>query len=1519
MSISVYIGHNGRCLVLDPSETSSLDAVRSWIASQTNISPRSQILLTSQGKQVRNQTLLTENELFVFDSGWLNGKKAPTAGKDGSESAESEDFVPGVAPDTISNQNDLQSWQNLFRLRKSWAADLLEGCAARATLAEQYKAEQSVIERSLGVAVASLQQHIKTGEKQYAQSAVWSSELLQDQQAHTEKWEQNLGSLRSIPARSEFARFIPPMAPISGSRRNSQQYIATLQGFIDVVTVKQAAGAAKSLVNDLANRIDKVREDLTSAAESSNELLRAVGQINNRSLADSTSEPAQLVKEIEMVVKKMASDLEHVQSLSQTAPALSQASKMALLHTRNYLPNLSDYCNEMNELVQRTREQRASAVDTTWEHMRTLSAIESRLAKLYQDIKELDVPADEQQPFMTLSIVSRLPSVYGQLLVESIRRREWVAKMKRDCGTLQEEVATYQDEEDKRRKKWIRNVEDVVSPVAFQTRPLGIELSLKNEGGSWPMVTREEVAEYLNTLLEVYGPGPVTEELEQAIKDLDKPTRRQVKHAKAFKNGSMHEAAFGDTSLMLRGDEQGKALREANTRLEEDLRAQKSRVRKLEDLLHRQSQVSRASTGDIFTPSSEGAFSQRIATPPIGAMQYPGETSRPGSVSQRRGSIAQAPGAEERRLAKRVVDLEAELQTMKDAAMVRKSSDAETQKQVEEAMSTKRDLMENMEAQQREFATERMNLEKDLREARYKIEEAENEIERADEEMMRLKEDASGHATRAATEQDARTSIEKKYDQAEKARVHAEEELRKLQSAQEQKREVESEQLQSLAAAHSNLAPDAATPDGLIDLAAAVEELSRRSAAHAKDLEEAISFAKSENESLSSTHERSKTDFANLTQNHTETEDQLRQTEEKLAAAEAKSKSLEEELGLEQEQLRMLRSKFAEGETGSEILRQRVTEEEERAGKLSSDLAEAQSHIASLDVELIRLQKMQKQHASAADTSSERLAKRAERAKEISQKLYVQNLRLSRLLERLGLMVAYQNDSMVVERASKMAASTSIMDPHTQMSRTASAVQSPPPTRKSSAADAEAPTDLRLLHWPDATTAEDEASQFEAFLNHISRFDLDVFSEAVTKRVKDFEYTAKKYSKESKESTKRADAYKDRAVKLRNEAHSKIAVRDFKEGDMALFLPTRGGQVKGAWAAFNIGCPHYFLAERDGMRLGTRDFIVARIQRVEQKIVDLSGQRTASGSHLPADGRSIETQASESLQIEDDNPFDLSDGLTWWMVHAVEERGAGAAPTTPGLGKSTVSTATVDAKGSIRIKPRSKGDDASKHLNKSLDSRRSSTTSKKGVSALASPPSASLTPTNLDGARSRSESQSSNLNQPPAAASLRPMPMPAGSGLGISDPITSSAYTSPSSDTNNNPQAYEQTRRASHTPALPSTTNQHDQDYNPTTTQHAAGVQTPTKKPPSTRSKSPSKSVRSLQRHLAPPTGGGSGGGAAGGGGSRPQSPAKTSTKVSPVKSKPAAAGAGSSGWESLWSAEFSVTSPTKEKKKGEN
>src|ERR1700761_8546586 len=141
MSITVYVGHSGQRLTLDPSVTNTIEALKAWLQAQIGVQPRSQILLTSQGRQVRSQTLLTEHEIFVFDSNRLNAKAPSDTPSPG------DGFDPGVAPDTLSNQNDLQAWQILFRLRKNWATELLQGCEVRAKEAQRYQDEQAVIER----------------------------------------------------------------------------------------------------------------------------------------------------------------------------------------------------------------------------------------------------------------------------------------------------------------------------------------------------------------------------------------------------------------------------------------------------------------------------------------------------------------------------------------------------------------------------------------------------------------------------------------------------------------------------------------------------------------------------------------------------------------------------------------------------------------------------------------------------------------------------------------------------------------------------------------------------------------------------------------------------------------------------------------------------------------------------------------------------------------------------------------------------------------------------------------------------------------------------------------------------------------------------------------------------------------------------------------------------------------------------------------------------------------------------
>src|SRR6202034_2572695 len=93
------------------------------------------------------------------------------------------------------------------------------------------------------------------------------------------------------------------------------------------------------------------------------------------------------------------------------------------------------------------------------------------------------------------------------------------------------------------------------------------------------------------------------------------------------------------------------------------------------------------------------------------------------------------------------------------------------------------------------------------------------------------------------------------------------------------------------------------------------------------------------------------------------------------------------------------------------------------------------------------------------------------------------------------------------------------------------------------------------------------------------------------------------------------------------------------------------------------------------------------------------------------------SDGASTRSVDDENPFELSDGLRWYLIDATEEKPG--APSTPGLGKSTVASAHIDATGSIqqRAKKSSISDinDINRTLSKSLDSRRSSSNSKKAV------------------------------------------------------------------------------------------------------------------------------------------------------------------------------------------------------------
>ncbi|OJJ39293.1 hypothetical protein ASPWEDRAFT_49319 [Aspergillus wentii DTO 134E9] len=1262
MSLHIYIAHTGEHLLADPVSFASPDALRSWITRNTSIPAQRQILMTARGKNVKIQTLATENEIFVYDRRYVN---EPSNEELPPQLPPPQQFTPDNPPDTLANQNDLQSWRNLYMTRRTWALNLSERCESIDKSIREHNERTDIINRAAGVALENLKSHVGTLENRFQEAQSWANDLLKEQQTALDGWQRALSTLENIPARKDFFFLGRPSTPKKGADKSS----GTLRDFVDVDEVQRAGSEALAVSPRFARQVEDVEKAVTEIVSDTQHLV-------DDALPSGVEGTDGLFQEVETIVKKISSDYEHVLALPNNQKTLVNMSRLALNHTKDLLPSLLEFSADLQAGLEEAVQRYNAAMQTTLDHMRIISSVESRLADLQSRIFNLDVGSDA---FDIMFTVFHMPMIYGSVLIESARRREWNDKMKTDSLTLAEEMAVFRDEEQRRRKKWMKNMGDFISLP--ETSTPGIEVNLQGQEFEWPEVNRKEIESYIQEIRIKVGIPALVQELTQAYKDLDAPTRQQKRRAKAFKQGSIFD--MSRSSLLLRGDDMVKSLRDEKSKLEERLKGSESRIRKLEDLLHRQSQLGRPISGN-FGPD----FPSSPASP------HPDTLSRRSSISSRHMPSNQSP--EDKALVQRIAYLETELATEKDTVQrLQKEHHAERETSTykfQEEQSTKKDLFKNLEARQREFEDERKYLEDEAKNYRIRVEVLEEEMDRimesrehekqeSDERIQQLELDLQDthsvleEATQKANGLGGQIQAYKERENTLQARIYA---LEKL-SAETERRDQEHQT--ALEAIFMNLSPGGSAPAEVTSITKAIEVLSEGLSIHAKNAEESATKAIAESKELEERLNQMETEGDEIKKDLNARESDLSRVTEELSQERSKLSTVTSELSDERHKLKSLQSQITAGETGSDVLRERVAEEEQKLAALSKKLADAEVQARQSEDDAFLWKKKLEALSESEQQAAARNETRSERSQELSKQLFGQVEKLGRMLEQLGFTVIRHDGNIIVQRASKVNASSNIGD-----SLARSAVVSVKP-------------DPNILNWLQADSADEETDKFMVFMESLSEFDVDIFGDAVVKRVKDIELLARKWQKEAR-------GYRDKYHKTQGEAHDKIAYRSFKEGDLALFLPTRNQAIR-SWAAFNVGAPHYFLREQDVHKLQTRDWLLARITKIEERVVDLS--KSLNGPN--PDRRSI-GEVSDGTSFDDENPFELSDGLRWYLLDATEEKPG--APATPGLGKSTVASAHVDAKGSIRLKRTSNGGNVAKTLTKSLDSRRNSSTSKRG-------------------------------------------------------------------------------------------------------------------------------------------------------------------------------------------------------------
>ncbi|KAL8776800.1 MAG: hypothetical protein Q9194_002933 [Teloschistes cf. exilis] len=1279
----------------------TLESLQSWIAQHASIDPQDLILMTARGKQIKLQSLNIEHEIFVYNRQILSASDSnsllPTT-------PTPEPYIPTTVPEGPPDKSDLESWRKLFEERSAWAAELQEHCEHIAKQVQKFDDEARVIQRSAAIAVENVKQHIGNLRPKYEDSKIWADNVLQDQSYLLAQADSVHTKYPSISTIGILGLCLSGASPIHDSSKSSSSVSdASLYDFVDHAELTKASSNGRTNSKSFKHRVNELNIAFLDVEQKASSLVDNFSRDAN--VSDSVAEQPEyhILEEIQVVTKKIRADRDRLQGLFHFPDALAQVTRIALLHTRSFIPTLHQTTAELDQMLRKSVERKSNSQASGIQYLQNISTLESRIALLHNKMSKLDVDPGDGQAFDVLGAVTRLPSVYGLLLVECVRRLEWTEKITADSSTLVEEMAAFKEEEFKRRKKWIKEMGGAIDLGSLDDMSLRIDVNVQAERQKWPRVGREDIRDYIGALQRLHGFDDTVKEIETAIATLDQPTKQQSRRAKAFKNGSIHDVPFGRNSLLLRGDDNTiHTLRSEKSRLEDKLRGSDSRIRKLEDLLHRQSQISRpSSSGNPFNtqipPVERHATSPFIGSP--ASLARPRENlSRRSSTSSRRVSTHFEP--DEKNLGKRIISLEAELTAekaqsasfQKDAAS-RLKAEENLKAQIREAISTKEDLLGNFEAQQREFDDERRLLEDDNLKLKIRLEEAEDELDRLlgsrdhearahalEEELQRIKDEAEQDMQTGRAQVD---SLQQEIRFLQNSRRDVEQEREELRTEKDKElddiREAQANHCMTLQSALSHLESPVEAPCDLQGSVQAVETAMRKHKSNLDELRQLLKAAQTKNGDLESQLNRRIVDVQDLKDRLGNEEMEVFSTRESLAECREELKRANKELNKERLDHGQLRDAH-----------------QEQIGGVQAALEDSRARSRDFEQQVNHLK-------NTNDSSDERHVNRAKRAEDLSQRLYSQVTQLQKLLEQIGFSVNRQPGSpMTVQKTPKAPGTSTVLSSSGPLPGKTALEASPYPD---------------YLSWATSDNPLTEGQLYRQLAEDLDSFDIATFHDSITKRIKDVEHLARKWQREARN-------YREKSHRFQAEAHEKIAFRAFREGDLALFLPTRN-QATRPWAAFNVGAPHYFLREQDGHKLRSRDWLLARIGRIEERMVDLS-KSIANGdgtdditnskpnSNVNTGHQSI--ASSDHNPTNDENPFELSDGLRWYLLDAAEEKPG--APINVGLGKATVAAASVDAQGkSFRVSKKGgegeEGGAARKGLTRSLDSRRSSSNSRR--------------------------------------------------------------------------------------------------------------------------------------------------------------------------------------------------------------
>ena len=205
--------------------------------------------------------------------------------------------------------------------------------------------QRAIVEHGLRVASLNHDGHMKSLEHKHKEMRDWLDDMSKDVSINAEALDDDLSRLLAVPADASFGRFFRRKedGPSTKHGRRSSETV-TLATFVDRNTAKSATMKSKSILDRYKTRVSEFEKSKNSVAARFEELKRGMEVAQTRSVSEDRDEPLKLVHEVEAVATKVSSDCEQILSLRNEPKSLAQGSRVALLHTQEFLACFAGIC-----------------------------------------------------------------------------------------------------------------------------------------------------------------------------------------------------------------------------------------------------------------------------------------------------------------------------------------------------------------------------------------------------------------------------------------------------------------------------------------------------------------------------------------------------------------------------------------------------------------------------------------------------------------------------------------------------------------------------------------------------------------------------------------------------------------------------------------------------------------------------------------------------------------------------------------------------------------------------------------------------------------------------------------------------------------------------------------------------------------------------------------------------------------------------------------------------------------------